>query len=147
MIRIACDTDPVVVTCAGASISLRRLRPGAFSGATEASSEILADDDRLEQTMDAHGLFPAGGVDEWRLLKAADPQRYAETMTGLGLWLGAVECAERAIVSWEGLIVEGGAPAPLNRRTVEALMLDPKFSEDILKAIDAARPVITETVQ
>lgn len=88
--------------------------------------EVLAD----------YGLDSLDG--EGRRADLTDPGQ----RVGLAALLGVVELARLAVVSWEGVALEDGAPAPVTRETLALLCLDPEFYRRLAGALDEVAQVL-----
>jgi len=67
-------------------------------------------------------------------------------LSGIGLWLTAVECALVGLISWEGVVDEGTRkPAPITREVLQVLLLDDRMSDQLMNILtEAARLLIVE---
>lgn len=149
MIRIATSrepvTEPLSVPYGDVTVTLNRLTSADFGEAHQATQAILRNDAALLNLLVQHDLLPAGGVKAWKAMKDRDALRYAAFLSGIGVWLAAVECGVRGIVSWTGILGEGRLPAPVTREVIEVLMLDEAFSNQVMARLDsAARILVTE---
>lgn len=149
MIRVGTLREPVTVSLtgpyAGVSITLNRLTSVKFGEAHQAVQAMLRDDGKLLPLLAQHGLFPEGGIKAWKAMRDKDVMRYAAFVSGIGVWLAAVECGVRGIVSWEGIVGDDKKPAPVTREVIEVLMLDETFSGQCMARLDeVARILITE---
>lgn len=115
----------------GITVTLRRLRANEFAEAQSAALAILRDRSKLVELLEEYDLRPPR-----RKLKSLLED--AGFMMGIGQWLAAVECGERAISEWSGLIDENGQALPLGRRSLEAAFLSQAFLDQVLPLIDAA---------
>ncbi len=75
-------------------------------------------------------------------MKDGEPIRYAAFISGIGIWLGAVECGARGISAWEGIVGDDKAPAPVDHQTLEILMLDEDFRQQVMDELDAAARIL-----
>lgn len=145
MVTIATTREPVTVSLKGAyaqvTVTLRRLTSPHFGMARHAAQSILDDDGKLLVLLAEHDLLPKGSVKELKRLRDEDLVDYAAFMTGIRLWISAVECGLLGILSWTG-IGQGGASAPVDRQTLEVLMLDESFSQQIMDELDLAARIL-----
>lgn len=150
MIRVSTVREPVTVSLkapfTGVEITLKRLTSADFAEARQAADALIRDDARLMVLMAEHELLPdRNSPKAWRRLKDKDPMRYAATLTGIGVWVAAVECGIRGIDSWTGITGDDGLPAPVSRAALEVLMLDEAFSQQVMAELDqAARILVIE---
>ncbi len=79
-------------------------------------------------------------------LSVLSPLQYAVFLSGIGLWLTAVECALVGLISWEGVVDEGTRkPAPITREVLQVLLLDDRMSDQLMNILtEAARLLIVE---
>jgi hypothetical protein len=75
-------------------------------------------------------------------MKDKDPIQYAAFISGIAVWLAAVECGIRGILSWTGIEGDDKQPAPVSREVLEVLMLDEGFSQQIMNHLDAAARIL-----
>jgi hypothetical protein len=150
MIRVSTVREPVTVSLKppfkGVEITLKRLTSADFAEARQAAEALVRDDARLMVLMAEHELLPDGNSPKaWKRMKDRDPMAYAATLTGISVWVAAVECGLRGITGWTGVLGDDGAPAPVNRPTLEVLMLDEAFSQQVMAELDqAARILVVE---
>ena len=150
MIRVSTNREPVTISLRapyqGVEITLKRLTSADFAEARQAADALIRDDARLMVLMAEHELLPARNSPKaWKRLKDQDPVRYAATLTGIGVWVAAIECGLRGIESWTGIIADDGKPAPVSRAVLEVLMLDEVFSQQVMAELDqAARILVLE---
>lgn len=87
-----------------------------------------------------------GGVKALRHMREKSPLQYAVFLSGIGLWLTAVECALVGLISWEGVVDEGTRkPAPITREVLQVLLLDDRMSDQLMNILtEAARLLIVE---
>ncbi|MCA0366809.1 MAG: hypothetical protein LCH57_01940 [Proteobacteria bacterium] len=148
-VRVSLKTGPVTKALrapyAALTITARRLRSPEWDSARDAAQAILRDDAALLNLLVKHDLLPPGGVRGWKRLKDADPAGYARFLTGIGLWLTAVECALVGLSAWSGVAGEDGADAPITREVLEVLLLDGALSDQIMAILtEAARLLVVE---
>lgn len=149
MIRIATTREPVTVALtgpyAGVTLTLKRLTSADYGEAQQAAHAIVTNDALLLSLLVEHDLLPKGGVKGWKRLKTHDLMGYAAFLSGIGVWLSAVECGVRGIDGWTGIMGEGDAAASVSRETIEVLMLDEGFQRQAMAELDkAARILIVE---
>lgn len=150
MIRVSTNREPVTVSLRapynGVEITFRRLTSADFAEARQAADALIRDDSRLMVLMAEHELLPGRNSPKaWKRLKDQDPLRYAATLTGIGVWVAAVECGIRGIDAWTGILGDDGGPAPVSRAVLEVLMLDETFSQQVMAELDqAARILVVE---
>lgn len=146
MIRIGTQREPVTVTLrppyGDVTVTLQRLTSADYGEARQAAQAITRDSSALLELLVKHDLLPEGGVTAWKRMKDKDAMRYATFISGIGMWLGAVECAVRGIKSWTGIVGDGGKPAPVDRETIEVLMLDEALSNQITGEIDRTARIL-----
>lgn len=149
MIRIGTSREPVTVELtgpyAGVSVTLKRLTSADYGEARQAAHAILRNDADLLNLLVKHDLLPTGGVKAWKQMKDKDVLAYAAFISGVSIWLGAVECAMRGVQSWTGIVCDDGKPAPIDRDTLETLMLDETLCSILMNELDkAARILLVE---
>lgn len=150
MIRVSTTREPVTVSLRapydGVEITLKRLTSADFAEARQAAQSLIQDDARLMVLMAEHDLLPGRNSPKaWKRLKDQDPVAYAATLTGIGVWVAAVECGLRGIEGWTGILGDDDRPAPVNRTVLEVLMLDEAFSQQVMAELDrAARILVVE---
>ena len=149
MIRIATSREPVEERLSGpyadVTVTLNRLTSADFGEAHQATQAILRNDAALLNLLVQHDLLPKGGVRGWKSMKDQDALGYAAFLSGIGVWLAAVECGVRGVASWTGIVGEDRLPAPVSRDVIEVLMLDEAFSNQVMARLDlAARILVTE---
>lgn len=149
MIRVGSRREPISVVLrppyADVTVTLKRLTTADYGEARNAAMAILRDDGALLPLLVEHDLLPPGGIKGWKAMKDNDAMSYASFISGVGVWLGSVECAVRGIVSWSGVIGDDGQPAPVTRATLETLMLDDALSTRLMNHLDqAARILLVE---
>ena len=128
---------------ASVSVTLRRLRSTEWEAAREAAQAVLRDDGKLLPLLVEHDLLPEGGVKGWKRMRDGDPLRYAVFLTGVAMWLTAVECGLAGIESWTGVSCDReGAPAPVSRDMLEVLMLDDQFSQQVMALLTEASVLV-----
>lgn len=146
MVTVVTRRDPVTVPLSGAyagvTVTLARLTSPQFAQARHAAQAILDDDGNVIVLMSEHDLLPPGGVRAWKRMRDDDPIAFAAFMTGIRVWVCAVECGLIGIQSWTGIKVEGGTAAPVERNLLEILMLDESFSQQIMDELDAAARIL-----
>ena len=127
------------------TVTVRRLRSPEWASAKDAALNILRNDAELLNLLVKHELLPAGGVRGWKRMKDTDPAAYAAFLTGVGMWLTAVECALVGVSSWTGIDTEDGHAAPITREVLEGLLLDEALSDQLMHVLtEAARLFIVE---
>lgn len=149
MIRIATNREPVTVHLrppyGDVGITLRRLTSADYGEARQAAQAILRNDAELLNLLVKHDTLPAGGVKGWKRMKDDDALSYAAFLSGVGIWIGSVECALRGVLAWTGVVAEDGSPVPVSRDALETLMLDEALSSQVMAELDkAARILIIE---
>lgn len=146
MIRVGTLREPVTVALrqpyADVTMTLKRLTSADYGEARQAAQAITRDSAALVELLVKHDLLPDGSVKTWKAMKDADPMRYATFISGIGMWLGAVECGVRGILSWEGVLGVDGQPAPVDRDAIEVLMLDEGLSNQITAELDQAARIL-----
>lgn len=146
MVRVSTTRTPVSVPLKGrygeVTVTLNRLTSPHFAEARQAAQALLADDAKLLVLLAEHELLPEGGVRAWKRMKEDDPIRYAAFVSGVGIWLGAVECGLRGVMAWTGIVGEDEGPAPIDRATLEVLMLDEDFRQQVMDELDAAAKIL-----
>lgn len=148
-IRVAARLDPVTRQLRppyqAVTVTVRRLRSPEWATAKDAALSILRNDAELLNLLVKHDLLPAGGVRGWKRMKDEDPTAYAAFLTGVGMWLTAVECGLVGITAWTGIDTEDGKPAPVEREVLEGLLLDEALSDQLMQVMtEAARLFIAE---
>lgn len=145
MITIRTNREPAEVALlppfADVRMTLKSLGAVDLSAAALATEEIIQDAERVEALMQAHGLLPAGGIDEWRAMPVANPITFTSSLCGIGMWVGAAETAERAVTSWSGITDQQGTPVPVSRAALEAMLLNEAFADQLAAAIDRAAQI------
>lgn len=160
MILIQLNREPVTIPLTGAyagvTVTLRRLTSVHFAIARHAAQVILEDDGKLLILLSEYDLLPKGSVKEWRRLRDKEPVEYAAFLTGIRMWLVAVECGLLGIESWSGIGgVTGGADAPtgaggrdltapaaISREALQVLMQDEAYSQQIMDGLDSAARIL-----
>lgn len=146
MIRIGTNREPVTVPLPrpynDVSVTLQRLTTADYGEARQAAQAILLNDADLLNLLVKHDLLPDGGVKAWKRMKDRDVLAYAGFLSGVGVWLGAVECALRGVRDWTGILDETGAPASVDRDNLETLMLDDTFSSALMTELDKAARIL-----
>lgn len=146
MIRVALLTEPVTRTLNppyhDLRVTVRRLRSPEWDAAREAAMVIVRDDAELLNLLVQHDLLPEGGVRGWKRMKDADPLAYARFITGVSMWLTAVECALVGVLSWVGLTTDDGKPAPLDRATLQVVLLDETISDQLMSILTEAGQIL-----
>lgn len=146
MIRVSTSREPVTVSLAApygdVTVTLNRLTSVEYGEAHQAVQAILRNDAELLNLMVQHDLLPKGGVKAWKAMRDRDVLRYAAFLSGIGVWLAAVECGVRGIVSWEGIVGDDCQPAPVTREVLEVLMLDEAFSSQVMSRLDEAARIL-----
>ncbi len=143
MIRLSRLTDPVEVDLSkhypGFKVTLKRLTAMDWQAATSTSSAALNAAKNGLAALADYGLDrpDANGV----RLSPLD----LEQMTRAGYLVGCVELCMLGILNWEGVELEDGAPAPINRETLSILLQDFALSRALLDELTkAARILISE---
>lgn len=150
MIRVSTRREPVTVSLpapyADVTVTLRRLTSADFAEARQAAQSLISDDARLMVLMAEHELLPnRNSPKAWKRLKDTDPLAYVATLSGIGVWVAAVECGIRGIDGWTGILTDDGKPAPVERQILETLFLDEAFSSAVMNQLDqAARILVVE---
>ena len=146
MIRIGANREPVTVTLkppyGDVTVTLKRLTTADYGEARQAAHAILRNDAALINLLVEHSLLPAGGVKGWKRMKDDDVLAYAAFLSGVGVWLGAVECAIRGVRAWTGIVDSNGQPAPVDRENLETLMLDEALSTVLMNELDKAARIL-----
>ncbi|MBD3571703.1 hypothetical protein EJ082_01760 [Brevundimonas diminuta] len=139
-------TRPLSPPFQSMTVTVRRLRTPEWEGARDAAQAILRDDGKLLPLLMEHELLPDGGVKALRHMREKSPLQYAVFLSGIGLWLTAVECALVGLISWEGVVDEGTRkPAPITREVLQVLLLDDRMSDQLMNILtEAARLLIVE---
>lgn len=128
---------------ASVSVTLRRLRSPEWEAAREAAQTVLRNDGKLLPLLVEHDLLPEGGVKGWKRMRDGDPFQYAVFLTGIAMWLTAVECGLAGIESWAGVASDhNGTPAPVSREMLEVLMLDDQFSQQVMALLTEASVLV-----
>lgn len=139
MIRISLNREPVTVPLSGAftgcTITLRRLTSNEFAEANAATQALLRDSSKLVELLEEYGLRPKG-----KKIKAVLAD--ANFMAGIGSWIAAVECGQRAISAWTGFLDEAGAPIEPARPVLEAAFLSQPLMDQVVHRIDAAAQLL-----
>ncbi|WP_312126572.1 hypothetical protein [Brevundimonas sp.] len=127
-------------------VTVRRLRSPEWEAAREAAQAIVRDDSKLWPLLVEHDLLPPGGLKGLRRMREREPLEYAATLSGIVMWLAAVECALVGLVSWEGISLEGQTgPAPITREVLQTLLLDDGLSEELMSVLtEAGRLLVVE---
>ena len=146
MIRIETNRDPVTVPLkppyAGVTVTFKRLTTPDYGEARQAAHAILRDDAALINLLVKHDLLPEGGVKAWKRMKDKDVLAYAAFISGIGVWLGAVECAVRGVLSWTGVVDKKRRPVPVDREALEVMMLDEALSSLLMSELDQAARIL-----
>lgn len=146
MIRIGATREPVTVTLkppyGDVTVTLKRLTTADYGEARQATHNTLRNDAALINLLVKHDLLPDGGVKAWKRMKDEDVLAYAAFLSGIGVWLGAVECAIRGVQSWTGIVDGEGQPAPVDRENLETLMLDEALSTAFMEELDKAARIL-----
>lgn len=128
---------------ASVSVTLRRLRSPEWEAAREAAQAVLRDDGKLLPLLVEHDLLPDGGVKGWKRMRDDAPIQYAVFLTGIAMWLTAVECGLAGIESWTGVATDStGSIAPVSRDMLEVLMLDDQFSQQVMALLTEASVLV-----
>ncbi len=146
-IVVALSREPVTVSLTGAyvgvTVTLRRLTTPDYAEAQQAAQAIIQDESKLLPLLIEHGLLPEGKLKNWKRMKTSDPARYAAFLSGVAVWVGAVECGVKGIDAWTGILGEDRkTPAPLCREVLEVLMLDDHFSSQVTSELDKAARIL-----
>jgi metal-dependent HD superfamily phosphatase/phosphodiesterase len=67
-----------------------------------------------------------------------------EGLARIGLIVGAVEVAMRGAMSIEGVLLEDGSPAPLDRATLYALLSHAGVYKLVMDALESAQRVVLQ---
>ena len=147
MIRISLNREPVTVALTGpydgVEVILKRLTSVDYAEAHHGSQAILRDDAALLPLLAEHELLPVGGIKAWKRLKTDDPHGYAAYLTGIAVWLLAIECGLRGILEWTGIQGDDGRAVPVNRETLEVLMLDEWFQREVMGELEKAARILS----
>jgi len=147
MIRISLNREPVAITLtgpyAGVVVTLKRLTSVDYAEAHHASQAILRDDAALLPLLAEHELLPAKGIKGWKRLKTDDPHSHAAYLTGIAVWLLAVECGLRGITDWAGIRGDDGQAVAVNREALEVLMLDEWFQREVMGELEKAARILS----
>ncbi|MBJ7485963.1 hypothetical protein [Brevundimonas sp.] len=135
-------TVPLTGAYAGVTVTLRRLTTPDYAEAQQAAQAIIQDESKLLPLLIEHGLLPEGKLKAWKRKKETDPISYARFLTGVAMWVGAVECGVKGIDSWTGILGEDRKPAPVHRDVIEVLMLDEHFSSQVTAELDKAARIL-----
>lgn len=160
MIRVSLLTGPATEQLTGrfatVSLTVRRLTSAEYGEANHLAHTILRDDAQLVQLMAKHDCFPRGGVKSWKRMKDKRPLDYFAFLSGLGIWIAAIECAVIGLDSWTGVCGTDKAPIQIERDSdgvlsqasrdaIEVLMRDEDFRSQTMGFLDrAARILQTE---
>jgi hypothetical protein len=127
-------------------VTVRRLRSPEWEAAREAAQAIVRDESKLWPLLVDHDLLPKGGLKALRRQKINDPMAYSMALSGIVVWLVAVECALVGLLSWEGLKDQStGQAAPITREVLQVLLLDDQISEQLMGILtEAARLLVVE---
>lgn len=108
------------------TLLMRRFSPPRVKAALRRVFEAAAQIDGLEgdDVLASYGMTPAA---------RADPKYVTHVLI-------AIETALETITGWRGVVVAGGAPAPVNRETLIALLSDPGASSDFCELIVRQAP-------
>ena len=146
MIRICATRDPVTVPLrppySDVTVTLKRLTTADYGEARQAAHAILRNDATLIGLLAKHDLLPEGGVKAWKRMKDEDVLAYAAFLSGIGVWLGAVECAIRGVQTWTGILDSKGKLAAVDRENLETLMLDEALSAVLMDELDKAARIL-----
>jgi hypothetical protein len=141
--RTGVVTRPLKGQYASVTVTLRRLRSTEWEAAREAAQSVIRDDGKLLPLLVEHDLLPKGGVKGWKRMRDAEPIQYALFLTGVAMWLTAVECGLAGIESWTGVASDRqGTPAPVGRAMLEVLMLDDQFSQQVMALLTEASVLV-----
>lgn len=143
MIRLSLLRGPVEADLSdlypGLKVTLRRLTSPEIGEARDAALEVLRQAREGLEALEVYGL--AGEDVHGRRLNPTDPHQ----MLRAGMLVGQVEIAVRAIEAWEGVCLEDGEVAPVNRETLSLLLLDDAISRRLMREIEqACRVLISE---
>ena len=146
MIRIGTRREPVTVPLrppyGDVTVTLKRLTSADYGEAQQAARAILRNDSELLNLLAKHDLLPSGGIKAWKHMKDGDPIAYAGFVSGIGIWLGAVECGVRGITAWTGIVGDDKQPVPVSREALEVLMLDEALSTELMNELDKAARIL-----
>lgn len=141
--RMGVVTEPLKGRYASVTVTLRRLRSTEWEAAREAAQAVLRNDGKLLPLLVEHDLLPEGGVKGWKRMRDSAPMQYAVYLTGIAMWLTAVECGLAGIESWTGIASDRqGTPAPVSRDMLEVLMLDDQFSQQVMALLTEASVLV-----
>jgi hypothetical protein len=138
------------------SLTVNRLTSSGFGEAHHLTQTLLRDDAQLVGLMAKHDCFPRGGHKAWKRMKDKRPADYLIFLSGLGVWISAVECASRGLESWTGVCGVDRKPIEIerdgdgvlsetSRDAIEVLMRDEDFRNQTMALLDrAARILLTE---
>lgn len=136
-------TEPVEVDLSslypGVKVRLKRLTTMDQEQAWSVARSILAEAEKGLSALTAYGLdgSDANGV---RLSPFS-----LEQMTGVGYLVGCVEVCLIGILSWEGVTIDDGSPAPISRETLSLLLQDNALCRRLMEELtQAARILIVE---
>lgn len=147
---VSTKLDPVTRALAAPydriKVTVRRLRSPEWESAREAAQAIVRDESKLWPLLVEHDLLPKGGLKALRRQKFNEPVAYALALSGVVVWLVAVECALAGLLSWEGIIdQDSGQTAPITREVLQVLLLDDQISEQLMGILtEAARLLVVE---
>ncbi len=136
-------TEPVAVDFShiypGFKVVLRRLTSWQWNVAQERARSVVAKIDVGLDTLSDYGL---NGVDANGVrLSAYDPL----DMASAGYLVGAVEVCLVGLISWEGIFLEPGVVAPINRETLALVLGDMALATALLNELTkAARLLVSE---
>lgn len=123
----------------GLKVTLRRLTSPELAEARDAALTVLRQARNGLEALSPYGL-DGEDVNGQRLNPLDEAQ-----MIRAGALVGAVEIAVRGLIGWEGVSLQGGEVAPINRETLSILLLDDALSRRLLKELEAAsRVLVTE---
>lgn len=146
MIRVGTHREPVTVSLqppyGDVTVTLKRLTSADYGEARQAAQAIVRDSATLMELMAKHNLFPEGGVTAWKAMKDKEPMRYATFISGIGMWVAAVECAVRGVQSWTGILGDNGKPVGVSRDVLEVLMMDEALSDQLTRELDKAARIL-----
>lgn len=143
MIRLSLLTEPVDIDLSGiypgVKVRLKRLTAMDWEEARGKAATVLKSAESGLEALADYGLnaTDANGV----RLSAVDLGQ----MTWAGFLVGCVELCLLGLISWEGVEVDEGVPAPITRETLSILLQDRALCQRLLNELtDAARILISE---
>lgn len=145
MIRLSLDREPLEVSLTGplegGRLTLRRLASHELEAARAAALAVVRSPAQLIELLETHDLWPVDPATGRRRKSKeflADPM----FMTGIGEWLGAVECGVRAITAWSGFADDQGREIPVSRAALEVAFLDGAFLDQVQRAMSRSAQML-----